>query len=60
MAVPKRKSSKARAKKRRTHYKLKEQNFVRCNQCHSLTVQHQVCKECGYYKGKDVLEKVAE
>ncbi len=60
MAVPKRKSSKSRARKRRTHYKLEAPNLVRCPQCHTLKAQHQVCKECGTYKGKEVVLKVAE
>lgn len=60
MAVPKRKSSKARARKRRTHYKLESPNLVRCPQCHTLKAQHQVCKECGYYKGKEVVAKAAQ
>ncbi|MBN2852501.1 MAG: 50S ribosomal protein L32 [Clostridia bacterium] len=60
MAVPKRKSSKARGRKRRTHYKLETPNLVRCPQCHTLKAQHQVCKECGTYKGKEVVAQVAE
>mgnify|MGYP000128505783 CR=1 FL=1 len=60
MAVPKRKTSKTRRNKRRAHYKLEAPNLVRCPQCNTLKEQHKVCKECGYYKGKEVVEQTAE
>jgi len=58
MANPKRRWSKARTAKRRSQWKLEAPTLVRCPQCHSLIVPHRVCKECGYYDGKLVLEKV--
>ncbi len=56
MAVPKRKVSKQRRNKRRTHFKLTAPGLVTCSQCHSLKIPHRVCKECGYYDGKEVLK----
>ncbi|MDI9482280.1 MAG: 50S ribosomal protein L32 [Bacillota bacterium] len=56
MAVPKRKVSKQRRDKRRTHYKLTAPGLVVCTHCHSLKMPHRVCKECGYYKGKEVVK----
>jgi len=35
--------------------KLKKVNAVECPQCHSKRLPHRVCKNCGYYNGKDVL-----
>ncbi|MDI3546480.1 MAG: large subunit ribosomal protein [Halanaerobiales bacterium] len=55
MAVPKRKTSKARKRKRRTHWKLNTPNLVECPQCHELKLSHRVCPACGYYKGKEVV-----
>ncbi len=60
MAVPKRKVSKTRRDKRKANWKLTAPNLVRCPQCHTLKEQHKVCKECGYYNGKEVVEKTAE
>lgn len=60
MAVPKRKTSKTRRDSRRAHYKLEAPDLVRCPQCNTLKEQHKVCKECGYYKGKEVVAKAAE
>ncbi|MEN8906260.1 MAG: 50S ribosomal protein L32 [Clostridiales bacterium] len=56
MAVPKRRQSKQRSRTRRANWKLTEPNLVRCKQCHELKLQHKVCKECGYYAGKEVLK----
>ncbi|HEY8500902.1 MAG TPA: 50S ribosomal protein L32 [Clostridia bacterium] len=56
MAVPKRKVSKQRRDKRRTHYKLAAPGLVECTHCHSLKLPHRVCKECGYYDGKEVVK----
>ncbi|MCK8827247.1 50S ribosomal protein L32 [Natroniella acetigena] len=54
MAVPKRRTSKTRKRKRRTHWKLNAPNLVECPQCHDFKLSHRVCPECGYYKGKKV------
>ncbi len=56
MAVPKRKWSKARTGKRRANWKLAIPTLVSCPQCHALKMPHKVCKDCGYYKGKEVME----
>ena len=56
MAVPFRKTSKSVKRKRRTHFKLSVPGMVVCPNCGELTVGHQVCKSCGFYKGKQVVE----
>ncbi|HHU30628.1 MAG: 50S ribosomal protein L32 [Bacillota bacterium] len=56
MAVPKRKTSKQRKNKRRTHWKLTLPGLVSCPQCHELKLPHRVCVHCGYYKGREVVE----
>lgn len=55
MAVPVRKTSKARRDKRRTHYKLNVPGMVKCEQCGELKLSHRVCRVCGSYKGKEVI-----
>lgn len=58
MAHPKRKQSKARRDKRRTHYKAKKlQKVVSCSNCGASVVYHHVCSECGYYRGKLAIEE---
>ena len=55
MAVPKRKTSKARRDKRRANWKLAVPGMVTCPQCGELKMPHRVCKACGTYKGKEVI-----
>jgi large subunit ribosomal protein L32 len=57
MAHPKRKISKSRRDKRRTHYKATSAMFMECSNCSSPVLMHRVCAECGYYKGKPAIEK---
>lgn len=56
MAVPKRKTSKARRDKRRNNvWKLEPVGFSVCPQCGELKIPHRVCKSCGTYKGRQVI-----
>ena len=54
MAVPKRKTSKARRDKRRnSHWKLSLPSMVKCPRCGEYKLSHKVCKACGYYNGRE-------
>ncbi len=57
MAHPKRKISKTRKRKRRTHYKAPMPNVVSCSNCGSPTLWHRVCGECGNYRGQVAVQK---
>ena len=56
MALPKRRHSAARGRKRRTHWKIKATSLTPCPQCKQLKLPHQVCLVCGYYAGRQVME----
>jgi large subunit ribosomal protein L32 len=56
MAVPFRKTSKTRKRMRRTHFKITVPGLVECPQCHEMKLAHRVCKNCGHYKGREVVE----
>ena len=56
MAVPFRKVSKTRGRKRRTHYKISENTTTTCPKCGEAVRPHRVCKNCGTYKGEQVVE----
>ena len=56
MGVPKRKVSKSRRDKRRTHDRLVIPARSICPQCQEVTLPHHVCPACGFYKGKEVLK----
>lgn len=61
MALPKRRHSKTRGRKRRTHWKLSSVSLSSCPQCKEPKLPHNVCAVCGYYNGKQVIEvKVKE
>ena len=49
MAVPKRRNSKTRGAKRRTHYKIRLSSVVKCSSCGAYKRPHRVCPSCGEY-----------
>ena len=61
MAVPKRKTSKARRDKRRSAvWKLDAPAMSKCDNCGAIKAPHKVCKNCGFYKGVEVIKVDAE
>ena len=56
MAHPKRKISKQRRNKRRTHIKLTKRPFYIDDVSGEPTLYHRVCVESGQYKGQQVME----
>ncbi|MFA7685868.1 MAG: 50S ribosomal protein L32 [Candidatus Gracilibacteria bacterium] len=62
--VPKKKASVSRQKKRYGSFKTKtlkklakSSNLVACPNCGAKRPTHTVCKECGQYRGRQVLDK---
>lgn len=55
MAHPKRKISKSRGKKRRSHNALSVTHLRECSHCHESIKPHIVCPFCGHYKGREVI-----
>jgi len=60
MAVPKKRTSKQRKRKRRTHFKADPVAVHTCPNCGDAKVPHRVCSNCGYYRGEPVLEIEAD
>ncbi len=56
MAVPARKVSKTRQRKRRTHYKIAATAVTNCTQCGAIRRPHRVCNACGKYKGVEEIK----
>lgn len=52
---PKRRHSRARKGKRRASISLAIPNAVICPNCNSMMIAHSVCKNCGFYRGKEVI-----
>ncbi|MDZ7374558.1 MAG: 50S ribosomal protein L32 [candidate division KSB1 bacterium] len=54
MALPKRRHSRSRRDKRRTHWKAAMPTVVECSHCHQPKLPHRACPNCGYYAGRSV------
>ena len=55
MPIPFRRQSKTRSAKRRTHQGTTKPTITTCSNCGVQITPHNVCKKCGYYKGKQIL-----
>jgi large subunit ribosomal protein L32 len=54
MPNPKRRMSKSRRDKRRTHYKATVPTLSRCSNCGEIKLSHRACPNCGYYAGRSM------
>ena len=55
MAVPKRRRSKARKRTHKSLWTIFKPTTTKCSNCGSLRLLHHACTECGFYKGKQVI-----
>lgn len=58
--LPKKKLSKARKGRRRSHDALTMLHLVKCDACGAMRRPHQVCPACGVYRGETVIEMKAD
>lgn len=56
MPNPKRRHSKARGRRRRTHWKAVAAQLIVCPQCKEPKMPHRVCVACGYYDSRLVVD----
>ncbi|MBB02396.1 MAG: 50S ribosomal protein L32 [Rubinisphaera brasiliensis] len=56
MCLPKRRQSKTRSRKRRSHNAIQARKLQFCSQCGQPTPSHTVCPTCGFYMGRTMLE----
>ena len=57
MAVPKRKTSRSRAGKRRSHIKFSSKNIIEYKKSGEYRLSHHLYLKTGFYKGKRVLDQ---
>jgi large subunit ribosomal protein L32 len=55
MSVPKQRQTKSRGKRRRSHVALKKTQLTKCGHCNKPVLPHRACPNCGYYRGRQVL-----
>jgi len=56
MAVPKRRHSYSRTRKRRSHDALDAPSVATCDNCGEPKQPHRLCAGCGTYKGRTVVD----
>jgi large subunit ribosomal protein L32 len=57
MPNPKRRHSPSRKGKRRAHDALSLPAFSVCPNCGTPKLPHRACPECGFYRGRQVIEE---
>ena len=55
MALPKGRHSKARSRARLANWKLGKPSITECPRCKQAKLPHHVCRNCGYYDGRQVV-----
>ena len=56
MAVPKRKTTKSRAGKRRSHIRVSPKNVIEDKKSGEYKLSHHIDLKSGYYNGKKILD----
>ncbi|MFQ5525573.1 MAG: 50S ribosomal protein L32 [Thermoanaerobaculia bacterium] len=56
MANPKRRTSKARRDRRRSHDALTAPAASKCPSCGETKLPHRACPHCGHYRGRQVVD----
>ena len=52
--------AKGKQLRRRSHLALKKKVLIACSHCKKMIQPHMVCKYCGYYKGREVVNVLAK
>lgn len=60
MAVPKQRKTKSRRNNRRSHHSLSKMGAHACSKCGNLKRPHNVCENCGTYKGREMVDVLAK
>jgi len=60
MAVQQRKKSKAKTRQRKSANHLADVQATFCPNCEAPRLPHRVCRNCGFYNGKQVLSVTAD
>lgn len=55
MSTQKQRHTKARRDRARKELRLKTKKLVACGNCQAKILPHRVCPQCGFYKGREVI-----
>lgn len=56
MPVPRQRHTKSKRNRQRSHQALKNLGVTKCLKCGQPILPHQACRNCGTYKGREVLD----
>jgi large subunit ribosomal protein L32 len=56
MAVPKKKMSRSRTRRRKAGWKVAAPATVACQRCGEQHLPHRLCSNCGTYDGREVVD----
>lgn len=59
MAVPKNRHTKSRRNTKRAHHALSRIQTLTCGKCKKAVLPHNMCENCGTYKGREVVNVLA-
>ena len=59
MAVPKNRHTKSRRNTKRSHHALSRVQLTACTKCGQLRLPHNICENCGTYKGREYVDVLA-
>lgn len=60
MAVPRHSHTRSKVGKTRMHKYIKPVALSVCPKCKKPVLSHTVCKNCGYYKGREVIDVMSK
>jgi len=60
MAVPRHKHTRSSVGQRRMHLFITKAALTTCPKCKKPALPHIACKNCGYYKGREVINVLAK
>jgi len=60
MAVPRHKHTRSKVGQSRMHKNIKLLHLNVCPKCKKPVLSHTVCSNCGFYKGKEVINVLAK
>jgi large subunit ribosomal protein L32 len=60
MSVQKQRHTKTRRDRKRARFEMKPVSMQTCTKCGKPTMPHKACPNCGFYKGKEVVNTLSK
>lgn len=60
MALPGHRHTSSKKRRRRSHLALKKRTIFVCSNCKNPVLGHQICHNCGFYNGRQVVDVLAK